>query len=225
MLKKKKIGKFKKIVAGVGVALAVAGSAFWVVKDGKPVFPLPAYEATIIFDGDTFETNNKRRIRLARASAPDEGFCGYEGAKKELSRLLEDKPIYLKVLYDKEYRLYAEVYTSEGDVTEMMIKSGWARIISSPEDKSYEEAGQFARDNKLGIYGECVSFEPEKKGCDIKGNNRRGEKLYSFPGCSTYVNTSVDKDLGDEWFCDEAEAEKAGYKKSGGCFDKSYESN
>jgi len=61
--------------------------------------------------------------------------------------------------------------------------------------------------------------------CNIKGNINRNTKakFYHFPGCSTYSPAIVEKFNGDQWFCTEEEAQKAGFTKSGGCFGKKYE--
>lgn len=52
-----------------------------------------------------------------------------------------------------------------------------------------------------------------KNGCaqpTIKGNiNSKGEKIYHVPGGQYY-----DKTIAEEWFCTEAEAQAAGYRKS-----------
>lgn len=54
--------------------------------------------------------------------------------------------------------------------------------------------------------------------CDnpqIKGNiNSSGEKIYHVPGGQYYGVTKIDKLKGEEWFCTEAEAISAGWRKS-----------
>ena len=53
-------------------------------------------------------------------------------------------------------------------------------------------------------------------GCDIKGNvNSDGDKIYHRPGMSAYNNTKVKPEEGDRWFCTEAEAKAAGFRKAG----------
>ncbi len=76
--------------------------------------------------------------------------------------------------------------------------------------------------HELGVYSPlCLSKEPEKPNCIIKGNvgGNNQVKLYSVPGCTGYKQTLIEKDLGDQWFCTEAEAKKAGFKRAGGCPD------
>jgi len=58
--------------------------------------------------------------------------------------------------------------------------------------------------------------------CDIEGNlgkREHGEKkTYHYSGCSEYDRVVVELDIGEQWFCSEEEAIKAGYKKSEHCF-------
>ena len=51
--------------------------------------------------------------------------------------------------------------------------------------------------------------------CVIKGNvNRKGERIFHLPGQLNYSKTSMNKGLGERWFCSEAEAEAAGWRKA-----------
>ena len=53
-----------------------------------------------------------------------------------------------------------------------------------------------------------------RPGCDIKGNIGNGERIYHLPGGSHYGRTKIDADKGERWFCSEAEAEQAGWRKA-----------
>ncbi|MFA6254601.1 MAG: hypothetical protein WC675_01035 [Patescibacteria group bacterium] len=54
--------------------------------------------------------------------------------------------------------------------------------------------------------------------CDIKGNiNQQGEKTYHLKECDKYSQVSISLRKGEKWFCSEAEAQAAGYKKSKNC--------
>ena len=80
--------KLKKLVASSTLAATLVSSAFWITKNNKPVTPLPAYQVKQVIDSDTFITTDNQHVRLRDAQAPDEGNCGYEQAKQELSRLI-----------------------------------------------------------------------------------------------------------------------------------------
>lgn len=54
--------------------------------------------------------------------------------------------------------------------------------------------------------------------CDIKGNiNQQGEKTYHLKECNKYGQINISSKKGEKWFCSEAEAQAAGYKKSKNC--------
>jgi len=54
------------------------------------------------------------------------------------------------------------------------------------------------------------------EGCDIKGNISfdTGERIYHVPGQEFYESTAIDPAYGERWFCTEAEARAAGWRKS-----------
>ena len=219
--KQRKFSKKKLAAAALGAAVAVA--AFWTLKSGNHKVVLPTYQAVEVVDGDTFETKEDRVVRLDMLDAPDLDNCGGQEAKKELEKLVRGKPLYIKVRYVDNYkRLVSNVYTINGLVNEQLVKSGWARayLREDPEKTKIEAASKYARDNHLGIYSPmCLSLEPDKAGCVIKGNVRPSykTKLYTLPGCESYNITIVQKDQGDQWFCTEAEAKKAGFSLAGNC--------
>ena len=169
-------------------------------------------------------TKEKQNIRLASVDAPERDRCGYKEATKELEKLIKNKPLYLKVrFFDLAKRLVSYVYSTQGSVNVKMVKSGWGRAntLNDSERDGLLEASRYAKKYQLGVYSSlCLSKEPEKKGCVIKGNISNGTiKKYSLPGCTGYSLTLVEKDLGDQWFCTEAEAKKAGFIRAGGCAD------
>jgi hypothetical protein len=51
--------------------------------------------------------------------------------------------------------------------------------------------------------------------CRIKGNiSAAGERIYHVPGQRYYDATFIDPQAGERWFCSEAEARAAGWRKS-----------
>lgn len=51
--------------------------------------------------------------------------------------------------------------------------------------------------------------------CRIKGNvNTQGERIYHVPGQKYYNDTVISASHGERWFCSEAEARAAGWRKS-----------
>lgn len=54
-------------------------------------------------------------------------------------------------------------------------------------------------------------------GCNIKGNVSidSGERIYHVPGQKYYASTKIDSRYGERWFCSEADARSAGWRRSG----------
>lgn len=53
--------------------------------------------------------------------------------------------------------------------------------------------------------------------CNIKGNIsiNSGEHIYHIPGQKDYASTRISSEHGERWFCSEAEARAAGWRKAG----------
>lgn len=65
--------------------------------------------------------------------------------------------------------------------------------------------------------GSMASIEALAMGCGIKGNIslNTGEKIYHMPGQTDYDDTRIRLDRGERWFCSEADAVAAGWRKAG----------
>lgn len=52
--------------------------------------------------------------------------------------------------------------------------------------------------------------------CDIKGNVsiNTGERIYHVPGQEHYWETKISPQYGERWFCSEAEARAAGWRRA-----------
>jgi len=63
----------------------------------------------------------------------------------------------------------------------------------------------------LGLLDELASLD-----CQIKGNisYRSGERIYHVPGDKYYSVTRINPNRGERWFCTEAEARAAGWRRS-----------
>jgi hypothetical protein len=62
-----------------------------------------------------------------------------------------------------------------------------------------------------------VAPDLARANCIIKGNVSigSGERIYHVPGQRYYDVTVIDPTYGERWFCSEAEAREAGWRKSG----------
>jgi endonuclease YncB( thermonuclease family) len=186
------------------------------------------YKIIDVIDGDTIITDKFQKVRLLSVDSSEFSRCGSSEAKKQLETLVKGKNVYLKeIIADKYSRLVALVYVGKTFVNGELVKSGWGRYnsINSTQSDLLLYYSQVAQANKFGVFSPlCRQTEnPTNSKCIIKGNaSRDGRYLYFFPGCSDYSRVIVEKDLGDQWFCTEAQAQKSGYTKSENCYNKTY---
>jgi micrococcal nuclease len=119
-------------------------------------------------------------------------------------------------------RAIALVYVNNTLVNEEMLAKGLSRYhhdVSSRADV-LKKAADEAKEKNLGIYSVCQSKENrEHPDCVIKGNIDKNSdaRNYYLPGCAQYEFTVVEKDMGEDWFCSEKEAQAAGFQKAKTC--------
>lgn len=60
------------------------------------------------------------------------------------------------------------------------------------------------------------SMSLSSQSCDIKGNIsiNSGERIYHVPGQEFYDDTVIRTEYGERWFCTEAEARAAGWRRA-----------
>lgn len=116
-------------------------------------------------------------------------------------------------------------------VNASLVADGYALASTYPPDVKnsdyFASLQAEARDGGRGLWGAvCTSPTPipvagecEYSGSDepvIKGNisQSTGEKIYHVPGQEFYDRTVIDETSGERWFCTEAEALDAGWRKA-----------
>lgn len=187
---------------------------------------------TKVIDGDTFVTEDKSVVRFDTLNAPELAFCGGPEAKQALESIILGKRVLLDTqVRDVNGRQVASVRMGAIWVDEELIKTGWVAYSSSTVDRDHvlKNLDLQNREAAKGIYSPiCTQRENTAyPKCVIKGNisgewETHGEKAYHFPGCIQYNTTRIELYRGEQWFCTEKEAQKAGYTKSGGCGSKSW---
>lgn len=176
-----------------------------------------------VIDGDTLVLNGKSRVRLRHVDAPEKGLCGSKQATDTLTKLTVGKKVRIEETIPDQYgRGMALAYVGNTLINEKMLASGWVRYHSdnSSQMPMIKSAAAGARQKSLGVFGACQSTEnTEKPQCNIKGNIDKSTDthIYYIPGCAQYAFTVVERDIGEEWFCNESEAKKAGYVKAKTC--------
>lgn len=177
-----------------------------------------------VIDGDTIVLEGKTKLRLRSVDAPELDLCGGQEAKQELEKLVgNQKVVVQEQILDQWGRPMALIYVNDQLINEEMLKTGWVRFHSdsTSQREVLKAAGNQAKKDLLGIWSsQCQQTKnPDNAKCVIKGNldQNSGRKIYYFPGCSQYEFTIVEKDIGEDWFCTEKEAQEAGFVRSKTC--------
>ncbi len=202
------------------------------------------YLVSKVIDADTIKLENGQKVRLIGVDAPEKGECYYQEGVEFATKLLKGK--YVRVekdisgvdQYDRlvRYIVIPNENPKEDNilVNDYLIESGIALSVSSAPDLRYRDlmatSQQDAIRKNLGLWKECQyepeflkyreqGAEPPSQDCLIKGNiSERGYgKIYMVPGCDNYETTKVDLRKGEQYFCSEEKAEKAGYRKATNC--------
>jgi endonuclease YncB( thermonuclease family) len=180
---------------------------------------------TDVHDGDTFTLGDGQRVRLLGADAPELGRCGAEESKQKLSSLVMGKHIRVEEEKRDTYgRRMGLVYIGSQLINEVMLEAGYARpdYTANAQNDRLKAAYARASENSLGIHSTLckhTSPTPPNAQCVIKGNIDKGtwSHLYHLPKCRHYNQIVLDEDLGEQFFCSEAEAKAAGFTLAPDC--------
>ena len=138
---------------------------------------------------------------------------------------------------DRYGRIVAVCRAGGEDLNAWMVSEGWALAYRRYSEAYVDEEAR-AKSARAGVWrGEFVppwdwrrdtrqARAPKRKtpraenrdsgGCRIKGNISRhgGERIYHVPSGHYYDQTRIDTSKGERWFCSEAEARAAGWRRS-----------
>ncbi len=189
-----------------------------------------------VIDGDTVDIGPVR-IRLHGIDAPESDQtctrasggkwnCGAASTRR-LADLIDGKQVTCLARDRDAYGRIIGICLNDGvDLNALLVREGlaWAYVRFS-EDYLPEE--KEARAGDIGIWQaetipawdyraqrwERAAAASPRPGCPIKGNiNRQGERIYHTPWSPWYDRVQIDESSGERWFCDEAEAEAAGWR-------------
>ncbi len=187
-------------------------------------------------DGDTIRVTRDGRaekVRIVGIDTPERGECGYAPATSHLEKLIAGRNVQLvtagddKDDRDRYNRLLRYVQAGSTDVGYRQIADGYAIARYDSRD-GYgwhpREAAYIEADAIDAPADTCTAAQPappkpttlvDSGACEIKGNiSSSGEKIYHLPGMQHYDVTKITPSKGERWFCSEAEAVNAGWRKS-----------
>ena len=203
------------------------------------------YKVSRVIDGDTIEIEGGERVRYIGIDTPETmdprkpvQCFGVEASNKN-KELVEGKAVRLEkdtTDRDKYNRLLRYVYVGDSFINLELVKQGFAYSYSYPPDIKYQDrivkAQQEAEKSKAGLWAACpldasksatvpkkdITQNETSGDCAIKGNiSTTGEKIYHIPRFGSYEKTKIEESRGEKWFCMEAEAQAAGFRKALNC--------
>ncbi len=197
-----------------------------------------------VVDGDTIDVvieGQQFRVRYIGIDTPETvdprrpvGCFGKEASARN-RELVEGRTVGLEKDVsetDAFGRLLRYVWLDGRMVNAALVEEGYASASTYPPDVKYAELFASlqaqAREASRGLWGDaCATRTPappaagvcEYSGTSepvIKGNISltTGENIYHVPGGYYYDQTVIDEAKGERWFCTEAEAVAAGWRKS-----------
>lgn len=139
---------------------------------------------------------------------------------------------------DRYGRIVAVCFREPDNINSWLVRQGWAVDYQQYSNGEYRGEEALAKQARLGVWrgqftmpwdwrrGARLSGasgqKQERKSskelpgqCRIKGNiSSRGARIYHVPGGQYYDRTRISTSKGERWFCSEAEARAAGWRRS-----------
>lgn len=132
--------------------------------------------------------------------------------------------------FDRYQRALATCRIDGEDVGEVLLRAGV--VATYPRETlrdylDYEKEAQllgrgiWAWDSDSPIDHRAAQRAPASNaaetggnGCAIKGNISSGGRIYHMPGQENYARTQINTAKGERWFCSEADAQDAGWRRA-----------
>lgn len=186
----------------------------------------------VVIDGDTLEIGG-RTIRLLHIDAPETGQPHGAVATGALAALTAGHRVVCRGARSDAYgRLLAECRAGQRDLGAALVRQGHAVVFRRYGD-THAALEAEARAARRGLWAApapvmpwayrarrweaSAGSGPDPVSCPIKGNiSRDGSRIYHLPWMRWYDRTRIDTGRGERWFCDEAEAQAAGWRRAPG---------
>ena len=163
--------------------------------------------------------------------------CGNR-AKRDLARHIDARSVTCDERDRDRYGRVVAVCRHAGrDVNAWLVAQGWA-LAYRRYSGAYVDEEEAARAARRGVWrGEFVApwdwrrgerlatrdretpraDRDARGGCNIKGNisYNSGRRIYHMPGDRDYARARISPPRGERWFCSEAEARAAGWRRAG----------
>lgn len=208
------------VAAGVGLAAgAVAADVSGPVR---------------VIDADTLDVGGAR-VRLHGIDAPElsqncgapaggDWPCGRWAAEIAAAQYDGRLAVCHPLDRDRYGRIVARCAVDGADIAAVLVRQG-AAFAYRRYAEDYVGDERAARADRLGVWAggaqapERVRAQPAVPaaapgGCAIKGNISSNGRIYHLPGQAFYDRTVIRESGGERWFCTEAEARAAGWRRA-----------
>ncbi len=189
-----------------------------------------------VIDGDTIDLNGVR-VRLHGIDAPEqnqscrteqglEWACGAWVTAQVKARFEGRQALCTQVDIDRYDRIVATCVVDGVDVGQAIVADGLA-FAYRRYSLAYDLDEKAAAVSDRGLHGmrvqspsqfrrtRAVGRIPLDRSCAIKGNiSSGGTRIYHMPGQADYERTGIRENKGERWFCSEAEAQAAGWRRA-----------
>jgi len=213
----------------LALVLAVAPLAATAGPDGR----------VRVIDGDTIDVGGER-VRLFGIDAPERDQlcweadgsavrCG-EWSGRVLARFAEGRRAECEAIRPDRYGRTLATCTVRGvDLGETLLRNGVVLTYSGETLRDYPEFEKEAELLGRGLWAwrhddpaafranqraPAAPASPSPEGCVIKGNISNSGRIYHLPGQEHYGVTRISPSRGERWFCSEAEARSAGWRRA-----------
>ncbi len=204
--------------------------ALWPVMSGADVSGVVR-----VIDADTIDVGGTR-VRLHAIDAPEQDqaclteqglpfACGIWASAQVDAAFGGRIATCARVDTDKYGRMVARCHVAGLDIGQEAVAQGWAFAYRRyGMDYDLEEKAAYVADR--GLHGFRVQSPaqfrvtrargriPPDPACRIKGNISKNGQIYHLPGQAFYERTGINEARGERWFCAEAEARAAGWRRA-----------
>ena len=117
------------------------------------------------------------------------------------------------------YRRYSSAYASEEASAKAAKRGVWRGEFVPPWDwRRGDRLKSASRGDRVKATRDAPRVAARDRGnCNIKGNisHNSGKRIYHMPGDRDYERTRISTSRGERYFCSEAEARAAGWRRAG----------
>ena len=217
------------LLVALAIGLGLAAAALHAQPSGR----------ASVSDGDSLEIAGQR-VRLHGIDAPEwkqrctadsrQWRCGVAATRALKKRIGGEAVTCTPRDRDRYGRIVAVCRAGGVDLNAWMVAQGWA-LAYRRYSTAYVDEERAAQAAERGVWrGRLVAPWEWRRGkrlttratssaksdqCRIKGNiSRKSTRIYHMPGDMHYERTKINTRKGERWFCTQAEAREAGWRRA-----------